>query len=69
MARAINKGPKPAGGWGKVSTTALQQAKEKQARRSASTPTCRRFRILRRSSRHHRLPFSRRSACICSHLP
>ena len=35
MARAINKGPKPAGGYGKVSTTAIQQAKEKQARRLA----------------------------------
>ncbi len=38
MARAINKGPKPRGGYGKVSGEALQQAKDKQARRLAPKP-------------------------------
>ena len=38
MARSINKGPKPAGGFAKVSSKALKEAKEKSARRQAPRP-------------------------------
>jgi len=38
MARSINKGPKPSGGYAKVSSKSLKEAKEKSARRLAPRP-------------------------------
>jgi release factor glutamine methyltransferase len=38
MARSINKGPKPRGGHGQVSSKSLQDAKEKSAKRMAPRP-------------------------------
>jgi release factor glutamine methyltransferase len=38
MARAINKGPKPSGGYARVSSKSLKEAKEKSARRLAPRP-------------------------------
>ena len=38
MARAINKGPKPSGGYAQVSSKSLKEAKEKSARRQAPRP-------------------------------
>lgn len=38
MARSINKGPKPQGGYAKVSSKSLKDAKEKSARRMAPRP-------------------------------
>ncbi|WP_394788371.1 peptide chain release factor N(5)-glutamine methyltransferase [Rhodoferax sp.] len=38
MARSINKGPKPAGGYAKVSSKSLKDAKEKSAKRLAPRP-------------------------------
>ncbi len=39
MARSISKGPKPRGGYAKVSATALAMAKDKQAKRQQKTAT------------------------------
>lgn len=41
MARSINKGPKPAGGYAKVSSKSLKEAKEKTALRMAPRPETR----------------------------
>ena len=38
MARSINKGPKPSGGYAKVSSKSLKDAKEKSAKRLAPRP-------------------------------
>ena len=38
MARSINKGPKPKGGYAKVSSKSLKEAKEKSAQRMAPRP-------------------------------
>lgn len=38
MARSINKGPKPKGGYAQVSTKSLKEAKEKSAQRMAPRP-------------------------------
>ena len=38
MARAINKGPKPSGGYAKVSSKSMKEAKEKSARRLEPRP-------------------------------
>ncbi|MDB5850281.1 MAG: protein-(glutamine-N5) methyltransferase, release factor-specific [Rhodoferax sp.] len=41
MARAINKGPKPSGGYAKVSSKSLKDAQEKSAKRLAPRPESR----------------------------
>ena len=38
MARSINKGPKPSGGYAKVSSKSLKDAQEKSAKRLAPRP-------------------------------